>query len=131
MFLSILKDSIIIFLLVFALLQLAEQVIGFLIHLIQNPEIKPYQFMVLDVSQISHEKLEYIIRNEIPKVNYHIFLISEFSDDESNHIISKLCYEYDYLYPVTRAEFLCIFNSPEAPAAYVGALKAEAPTGSR
>ncbi len=131
MFLSILKDSIIIFLLVYALLQLAEQLIGVLVRQFQSPEDFPFRYYVLDVSQVSCEKLEYIIRSEMTGRKKHTFLITEFPDSESNSIISKLCYEYDTLYPVTRNEFQRIISSPEALASFLGALQGANPAESK
>lgn len=119
MMLSIIQDSIIIFLLIYAVLQLAEHLIRFLVQCFKDPACSSCKYHVIDVSETIQTQLEYTIRSEMMDCKTHTFLITEYPDKESNLIIAKMCNEYDFLYPVTRSEFLRIVNSPEALDAFL------------
>ncbi len=114
MFLSILKDSVMLFLLIYAVFNLTEQLIHFFMRYPgkQNGQLR--KFHVIDASNVLPEQLEYSLRCEMSNCKDAVFLLMDFPDPESDAITHALCKEFSGLHPITRGEFLKIISSPTA-----------------
>ncbi len=115
----ILKDSIILFLLIYAILTLAEQFLRFLMRFLEQRSDYARSFHVLDISGTHTTQLEHIIRSFVGTCKETVFLVTETSDPETNAIVHNLCREFDVLFAVSRAEFLRITGSLTALDAFL------------
>ncbi len=115
MFISVLKDTIIIFLLIFAVLQLAEKLVLILSSRWEKTELNTRNFYVLDLTQIPYQHLECFIRSKLPSCQGLTYLITDFSEEKSNEILAKLCNQYTHLCPLTRSELLRLLGEKAVP----------------
>ncbi|MBR6729184.1 MAG: hypothetical protein IKL80_03390, partial [Clostridia bacterium] len=114
MFISIIKDSIILFLLLYALVSLADQFVRFLsLHLIPQ-KTQPQGFYLLDLAGIPSESLEQTLRTFISEKKDRILLITDENNEERTDIIELLCKEFKYVTPLSRKELAMFFTTQTA-----------------
>ncbi|MBR7164170.1 MAG: hypothetical protein IKD21_04280 [Clostridia bacterium] len=105
MLLTIIKDSFIIFLLVYALLDIAEKLCLYLSRFTVSPTEHVRKYYVIDISNTQADQLEYALRKALTGCKDNILLITENNPPETDAIIANLRREFAGLYPVTRSEF--------------------------
>ena len=104
MLMSVIKDSIVLFLLLYALVSLAEQLVRFLSVCLTPKCSLPQGFYVLDVTGIPPEGLELTLRSYIAKNKGKILLLTDKSNRESADIITLLCNEFEHVTLLSRQQ---------------------------
>jgi len=101
MFLTIVKDSIVLFLLVYSLIQLAEKCLSYLVQKVKCSKHDAKEFYILNIINIPANCLEDQIRSIIHRKQGRILLLtSESVDAESATILKLLCKEFSQIVPV-------------------------------
>ncbi len=96
MLLSVLKDSVILFLIVFFLLHLIE----LLLDHISQAQAGNRHFFVINALGLSAGELEKLIRTTLKKYNTRLIVVTSKNDLETNAILDLLCRDYEQIYPV-------------------------------
>ena len=127
----ILKDSVILFLLVYAILTLAEQFVRFLMRFLEKEPGCSHGLHVFDITEIDKTQLEGSIRRYVRSCRETIYLLTETDDTETNAIVQNLCREFDVLFAVNRSDFFEIIDSPKVRDAFLTAEQREGPDKSK
>ncbi len=115
----IIKDSIILFFLVYALLELAEDLLNFLKKLLPRHSAHPRKFYTIDLENVKAEKLEGLLRQSTHVWLDPVFLIAENLTPEATALLHKFQRSHAALYLVTRKEMQKIISSQEALDAFL------------
>ncbi len=110
MFFSFIKDFILLFLLVYALITLAEQLCRMFERLCRQPSVITRKFYVIDISEIDCTALECFLRKELSNCRCKVLLTAKKQNSESNFIISRLRRQYPETYFVTKKELKKMLN---------------------
>ncbi|MBE7022140.1 MAG: hypothetical protein E7414_02850 [Ruminococcaceae bacterium] len=100
MVVSIIKDSLIIFLLVYAVLQLAESFLQFLLRHLSAAKTEKRFFYVLNALGTTPDCLEGLVRSTARRQE-EIFLVSDEQDEETKALVAILCKEFEHLTPIS------------------------------
>lgn len=115
MLFQILKDSVVLFLLIYALISLAEKLCIYIAHIIDFPDERLPKFYVIDASKIQAEKLECLLRKELSSCNDSVYVLTNETNSEATAIIEKLSYNYVSLFPIRKEELQTIITAQEEP----------------
>ena len=115
----IIKDSVILFLLVYAMLELAEACLKLIKKSLFRPTVWAKNFHVIDLSGFPVDRLEGCVRQSVHSSTDPVFLITENNTPETEVILSKLKQEFSAFYPVSRGEFQQITSSRGALDAFL------------
>ena len=114
MFLAILKDSSIIFLIIYAIYSLAEKLCKFLeAQLVVSPPARTGKFTVIDITLFSIDQLECILRRELSIIREPLILSSEKTEPEAEFIIKRLQRHHPELYYIPRSELTDFIFPPK------------------
>jgi len=122
MLLTIVKDSIMLFLLIYALLSLTEKLVLLLKRFYLESPCSARKFHVIDISHIQTGQIEYTLRKELTDCKNPVFLIIGNISSETEAIIARLQRKYNCLHPISRSELLDIIASPIALDAFLEAV---------
>ena len=96
MLLSVLKDSVVLFLIAFFLLHLIE----LLLQCFSQVQAGNRHFFVVNALGLSAGELEKLIRTTLKKYNTRLIVVTSKNDPETNAILDLLCRDYEQIYPV-------------------------------
>ena len=94
--LSVLKDSVILFLLVFFILHIMD----ILLHNVSKGQIGKHNFFVVNALDLSAGELEKSIRSVLKKYNARLVVVTNKDDPEANAVLDLLCRDFDQIYPI-------------------------------
>ncbi len=115
MLLLILKDAVLLFLLLFAILHLFEHFHQFLNRILIHKGTVPKIYHILDITDVPADTLEYNIRQFIKEHPESVFLIQNAKNPESELILKQLKREFPALYTVSRSDLPGMISSPAEP----------------
>lgn len=105
MFFSIVRDAVTLFLLLYAIIDVANKIAAFLCHILAPKKCSCIAISVLPLSECSCHNAEYHIRTLL-KQSRNILLIEDGCDAETAIIAKKLSCEYEYVRLVSFSECL-------------------------
>ncbi len=108
LYLTILKDAIILFLLIYAIMDLCHHVTQWLLSLLHK-EWAPVGYYVLDLSSEPVNRLEYTVRYTA-RHQEKVLIVTDTSEQETIAILQALCREFDHLTLMSRQEFSQCFE---------------------
>lgn len=114
MFLSILKDSVILFLLIYAVLQLAESLLQFLLRRLSVKKSEKRIFYVLNTLGMTPDRLEGLVRSCAAAKQEEILLITNGKDKETAALVALLCKEFEQLTPISPETLPAFFTEETA-----------------
>ncbi len=115
MLFQILKDSVILFLLIYALINLAEKLCRYIASITDFPDECLPKFYVMDTSKTPAEKLEYLLRKELSTCHDAIYVITSEANTEAKAIVEKMACDYVTLFPIRKEELQTIITAQEVP----------------
>lgn len=118
MLFSILKDSFILFLLIYALLSLAEKLSKGLEHLFEKPQTKLLAYQIIDIRDIPAERLEIPLKNALKASEKHILLLTGSMSTEVEHIVLSLIQGANNIQIANSDQLEKIMHSPEGATAF-------------
>ncbi|MBE7048505.1 MAG: hypothetical protein E7393_03945 [Ruminococcaceae bacterium] len=100
----ILRDAIVLFLLIYALLDLAHHFLRFLSHMLTETEPKVEGTYILNIDNIPIERTENIIRSAMMQ-GKTLLLLTSAVESETVSIAKQISRKFPYVHIVTREEF--------------------------
>lgn len=111
MFFYLLRDFIFLFLLMYALITLAEKLCNLFSRLCKEQAVIAKKIYIIDISEVSHAALECFLRKELSTCRCTVFLTSEKKCDEADFIITRLQKQYPETYFLTKKELKKMLNN--------------------
>lgn len=108
---NILMDSLILFLLIYALLDIFTRITEYFSAKVFSKNI-PTAYHVIFLDSTS-ENLEYGIRKVIHNamdINCEVLVVDMDTSEENRRILDALCTEYDFLYLFTKEQYIEFLN---------------------
>ncbi len=123
MLFSILRDSIVLFLLIYAVVDLGNHLINWLTRRLTEEETGKTGFYLMDMTGQTASCAEFSIRTAARHENT-VLLITDPQEAEIAAITKRLCRELEYVHTVTRAELIDWLKSETSPDAFLKGDKA-------
>ena len=115
---KIIKDSLVLFLLVYALLDIIQSLVRHLAQfLLKNSESKC--FHLVDLTNQSTIQMECSLRFVATKYKEPIIVLIKETDEEQNKVLKKLCLDFENLHPISRSEFIKYFSNETSPVVFL------------
>lgn len=123
MLFPILRDSIVLFLLIYAVVDLGNHLINWLTRRLTEDETGKTGFYLMDMTGQTASYAEFSIRTAAHHENT-VLLISDPQEAETAAITERLCQELEYVHTTTRAELIDWLKSETSPDAFLKDYKA-------
>lgn len=115
MLFQILKDSVILFLLIYALITLAEKLCRYIARITDFHDESLPKFYVVDASETPVDKLECLLRKELSSCCDAVYVITNEANEEAKTIIDNLACDYVTLFPIRKEDLQAIITVQELP----------------
>ena len=116
---SIIRDSLTLFLLIYAVIDLGHRIILFAMQAVCKTSDAKDMFCVVDATQMPPESLEYRVRSALMRL------------EEPAVILLTLCSEHDALYALGKKELAEWLTSGTSPDVFLSNAKKAAPSHSK
>lgn len=128
---SIIRDSLALFLLIYAVIDLGHRIILFALHAICKSSKDKNMFFVIDATQMTSDTLEYHVRSALLRFEEPIIVLGDTLSDEASAILDTLGNEHDALHMFTKSELAMWLTYGTSPAVFLNNIKTEAPSHSK
>lgn len=128
---SIIRDSLTLFLLIYAVIDLGYRIILFVMQAVCKTSDAKDMFCVVDATQMPPESLEYRVRSALMRLEEPIVVLCDALPDESAVILRTLCSEHDALYALGKKELAEWLTSGTSPDVFLSNAKTAAPSHSK
>ncbi len=118
MLFSILKDSFILFLLIYALLSLAEKLSMGLEHLFEKPQTKLLAYQIIDIRNIPTDRLEMPLKSTLKASGGNVLLLTGTLSAEAEHIVYSQIQGANNIHITSCDQLEKIIHSPEDATAF-------------
>ncbi len=118
MLFSILKDSIVIFLLVYALLTLAEKFSKYLEKSLNKHPTKLLSYRIVDIRGVPSDRLEIPLKSALKASGEQILLLTGNLSAEAEHIVFSLIQSSENIHITSGEQLEKILQSPEGATAF-------------
>ncbi len=114
---KIIKDSLVLFLLVYALFDIIQHLVRYLTRCFLK-DAEANCFHLVDLTNQSTIQMECNLRLAATKYKEPIILLIKETDKEQWTVLKKLCNDFENLYPVSHAEYIKYLSSETSPVVF-------------
>lgn len=131
MILSILQDSVILFLLIYAVIDLGHRLFLFAMRHLERQTDRTAVYFVADSTHLTADTAEYAIRSALLHTDFPMIVLSETPSDELRGIFHTLSREYEQLHICTKDEFIHRLTTGTVRNVFLKIEETEAPSHSK
>ncbi len=118
MLFSILKDSFILFLLIYALLTLAEKFSKFLEGVFEKRPKKLLTYRIVDIRDVPATELEIPLKSALNAAEDYVLLLAENLSVEAEHIVNSLTKDKECIQADTREQMILLTSTAKETKAF-------------